>query len=72
MFFMNFAEKKEEMEAKYERAINAIAEANNVDVGVAFDMLEANVLRDGKYAIAPFGYVDVEEYTKDNAELVEE
>ena len=63
---MNYGAKKEEIIEKHIRAIRAIAYANNVDMGVALDMLEENVLRDGKYA-----YVKVEEAKKDFEELDE-
>lgn len=62
----NYKEKKEKIMEKYDRAIRAIAYANNVDMGVALDMLEENVLRDGRYA-----YVNVEEAKKDFEELDE-
>jgi len=57
---MNYHERKEEMYKKYEHAVNAIAVANSVDIGVARAMLEANVLQGGSYP-----YVNAEEFKKD-------
>ena len=62
---MNYREKKEEMKKKYEYAVNAISVANGVDVGVAFEMLRANVINGGSYPI-----VNVEEFKKDYEELL--
>lgn len=62
---MNYREKKEEMRKKYEYAVNAISAANGVDVGVAFEMLRANVINGGLYPI-----VNVEEFKKDYEELL--
>ena len=45
---MNYNEKQEEIMEKHIRAVRAIAYANNVDMGVALDMLEDNVLRGGR------------------------
>ena len=61
---MTYAEKKEAMKVKYSHAINAISLANDVDLGVAFDMLDANVLRNGKYT-----FVNEQEYAIDSEEL---
>jgi hypothetical protein len=63
---MNYEEKKAEMEKKYAKAVEAIAEVNEVDSGVAFEMLRANII-DG----ADNAYVNVEEFKKDYAELLE-
>ena len=63
---MDYKEKKEELIKKYEGAIRAIAIANDVDMGVAFDMLEANVNRGGTYQ-----YVKEDEFKKDYQELLE-
>lgn len=60
----NYKEKKEKIMEKYDRAIRAIAVANDVDMGVALDMLEENVLRAGTYP-----YVNIEEARKDFEEL---
>ena len=46
---MDYKTKKEEMRKKYEYAVNAISVANGVDVGVAFEMLRADVINEGKY-----------------------
>ena len=62
---MNYKEKKEEMKKKYEYAVNAISVANGVDVGVAFEMLRANVINDGNYPL-----VNIEEFKKDYEELL--
>lgn len=62
---MNFKEKKEKLVEKYDKAIRAIAMANDVDMGVAFDMLVANEVNGGKYT-----YVNKEEFAKDYEELV--
>lgn len=63
---MDFRTKKEEMEKKYKVCLNAIEIANGVDMGVALDMLIANLTRGGKYP-----YVNVDEFLKDNDELTE-
>lgn len=63
---MDYREKKEQMMEKYDFAIRAIAVANNVDMGVAFDMLKSNMTRGGNYA-----YVNAEEFNKDYEELLE-
>ena len=60
-----FKEKKEEMMEKYQYAINAISVANNVDVGVAFDMLLSNANGVGEH----YDYVNEEELKKDAQEL---
>lgn len=49
---------------KHERAIRAIAHANNVDMGVAYDMLKCNMTRGGTYP-----YVNVNEFMADIDEL---
>ena len=36
---MNYKEKKEELAKKYERVIGVLSIANDVDMGVAFDIL---------------------------------
>ena len=63
---MNYGEKKEEMMKKYEDATRAVAIANDVDMGVAFEMLESNINRGGTYS-----YVKEEEFKKDYQELLE-
>lgn len=63
---MNYIEKKKEMMAKYERAIFAVADANEVDIGVGFDMLKSNIIQGAKYQ-----YVNEEEFKKDYDELLE-
>lgn len=63
---MNYGEKKEAMMKKYEDATRTLALANDVDMGVAFDMLEANINRSGTYP-----YVKEEEFKKDWQELIE-
>lgn len=62
---MDFKEKKEKLMEKYDKAIRAIAIANDVDMGVAFDMLIANEINEGTYA-----YVNKEEFAKDYEELI--
>lgn len=62
---MGYKEKKEEMMKKYEGAIKAVAIANDMDMGVAFDMLESNINRGGTYP-----YVKEEEFKKDYEELI--
>jgi hypothetical protein len=63
---MDYKTKKEEMIEKYDRPIRALAVANDVDMGIAFDMLEANINNGGTYP-----YVKVEEFKKDWQELIE-
>lgn len=62
---MDYKTKKEEMMKKYEGATRALAIANDMDMGVAFDMLEANVNRGGTYP-----YVKEEEFKKDWQDLI--
>ena len=62
---MNYKEKKDEMRKKYEYAVNAISLANGADLGVAFEMLRANVINGDNYPI-----VNVEEFKKDYEELL--
>lgn len=62
-----YTKKKEEMKEKYHDAINAIAEKNGVDVGVAFDMLTATVNTEDYTAGIEF---DREELKKDYFELL--
>ena len=71
-FIMNelFTAKKEELEAKYDERIRGIAIENDVDLGVAFDMLVANAERGTAYPGA--GNCTVEEWAeivKDVADL---
>jgi chorismate synthase len=61
-----YANKTEEMKAKYHAAIVAIAEKQGVDMGVAFDMLKA-VARGGNYAEGVD--LNVDELTRDYNEL---
>ena len=63
---MNYSEKKEELIKKHEDAVRALAVANDVDMDVALDMLEANINRGGTYP-----YVKEEEFKKDWQELIE-
>lgn len=63
---MNYKKEKQAMVEKYQKAIGLISETNNVDIGVAFDMLVANETQDGKYA-----YVNHEEFLRDWQSLVE-
>ena len=56
----------EELIKKHEEATRALAVANDVDMDVALDMLEANVNRDVTYP-----YVKIEEFKKDWQELIE-
>ena len=63
---MDYKEKKEELMKKYERVIGAISIANDMDMGVAWDMLVSNVTRGGTYP-----YVKEEEFKKDYQELLE-
>lgn len=44
-----FVTKKEELEAKYKTQIDGLSRVNNVDLGVAFDLLLSNVERDTTY-----------------------
>lgn len=46
---MDFKETKKDLEKKYRKEIEGIAGRNNVDMGVAFDMLSTNALHGGKY-----------------------
>lgn len=46
---MNYEEMKEKLMEKYDRATRAIAVANDVDMGVAFDMLCTNVTKGDMY-----------------------
>lgn len=64
-----YVEKKEEIKRKYELPIRLLGIANGVDVGVAFDMLEAN-FRHGE-AKADYKYINEEEAQKDFDELRE-
>lgn len=64
---MNYTEKKEEMMAKYDEVIRALAKANNVDMGIAFDMFTSNVVHGGTY---PYIKFDEEEAKKDFEELL--
>lgn len=64
--FMEFKEKKRFIEEKYNDAIRAIAIANDVDMGVAYDMLRNNVMDGGKNP-----YVNMKEAKKDFEELKE-
>lgn len=59
-----FKEKKLEMREKYLDAIRAISIANNVDMGVAQDMLESIVIYGKAYPI-----VKMEDFKKDYEEL---
>lgn len=63
---MDYKEKKEELKKKYEAPTRAIAIANDVDMGIAFDMLETNINNGGTYP-----YVKVEEFKKDWQELID-
>lgn len=63
---MEYKDKKHEIQRKYVEVIKAIAIANDVDMGVAYDMLKDNVMRNGKNA-----YVNMEEARKDFEELKE-
>ena len=65
-----YAAKKEEMKEKYKEAINAISDKHNVDVGVAFDMLEA-VCRGGDYLDGIEVEVNKEELMRDYSEVIE-
>lgn len=61
-----YKEKKEEMMQKYDYAIKALSVANDVDMGVAFDMLKTNARVPQNYA-----YVNQAELEKDYNELLE-
>lgn len=63
---MDYKEKKRQINKKYDYAIAAIAFANDVDMGVAYDMLKDNVMNNGKNP-----YVDMEAARKDFEELKE-
>lgn len=63
---MNYNDKKEELKMKHERAVRALAYANDVDMDMALDMLEANINRGANYP-----YVKEEEFKKDWQELIE-
>lgn len=62
-----YVELKNMMKQKYDHQIRAIASANNVDLGIAFDMLEAN-FRYGE-AKADYKYINEEEAQKEFDEL---
>lgn len=62
---MGFKEKKEEMMKKYEKQIALLSEVQDVDLGVAFDMLVTNETKHGHY-----DYINHEEFAKDYAELI--
>lgn len=66
-----FHEKENELKEKYNQAVVDISNANNVDMGIAWLMLQQNVrnLEDDfpLYEGAP--YVDYEELKKDMEEL---
>lgn len=63
---MDYKDKKHEIQRKYVEAIKAIAIANDVDMGVAYDMLKDNVMNNGKNP-----YVEMEAARKDFEELKE-
>ena len=63
---MDYKDKKYEIQRKYVEAIKAIAIANDVDMGVAYDMLKDNVMNNGKNP-----YVNMEAARKDFEELKE-
>lgn len=63
---MNYNDKKEELKVKHERAVKAIAYANDVDADIALDMLASNINNGGTYK-----YVKEEEFKKDWQELIE-
>lgn len=63
-----YKEKKEEIMSKYDEVIRALARANDVDMGIAFDMFKSNIVNDGNY---PYIKLDVEEAKKDFTELLE-
>lgn len=62
---MTYKEKKDEMKKKYEEAVKLVGIANGVDMGVAFEMLRANVIDGATYPV-----VNVEEFKKDYEELL--
>lgn len=61
-----YEQKKEEMIKKYDYAIKSLSVANDVDEGVAFDMLKTNARVPHNY-----DYVNQEELEKDYRELLE-
>lgn len=61
-----FAEKKAELEAKYHDRVAGISKTQNVDMGVAFDMLISNAERGTNYTGG--GEATVEEW----AELIKD
>lgn len=63
---MEYKDKKHEIQRKYVEAIKAIAIANDVDMGVGYDMLKDNVMNNGKNP-----YVNMEAARKDFEELKE-
>ena len=65
---MDYKEKKKEIEEKYVEPIKAIAVANDVDMGVAYEMFKTNITQGGKYQYAKF---NEEEAKKDFEELIE-
>lgn len=60
--------KKNAMKEKYAQIIESIAIKNGVDMGVAFDMLEA-IARGGNYQYD--GELDLDELKNDYEEIVE-
>jgi hypothetical protein len=64
---MNYIAKKDEMLEKYDDVIRALAKANNVDMGIAFDMFTSNVVHGGTY---PYIKFDEEEAKRDFEELL--
>ena len=62
---MTYKEKKNEMMKKYDYAVKAISAAKDVDMGVAFEMLRANII-DG----AQYPYVNIEEFKQDYENLL--
>lgn len=63
---MDYKSKQEEMKKKYDGILKEMSKANGVDMDTAFDMLKANIMREGDYP-----YVNEEEFKKDYAELTE-
>lgn len=61
-----YEQKKKEMMEKYDYAIKSLSVANDVDMGVAFDMLKTNARVPHNY-----DYVNQEELEKDYRELLE-
>ena len=59
-----YEKKRAEMKEKYHYAVFAIAEANDMPIDDAFNMLESNIIYGGEYP-----YVKVEEFKADYAEL---